>query len=362
MSSTKNIVIVIPDLKGNGAERVMMTLAAEFQARGHSVTLVCFKDVTELATDTAFRRVNFPMNTFRWIPRALRGRVLARLLDAFIRRHAGMPDLVLSNLEPADRIMSHSRLPGVHLVIHNTMSLEHGPRLRGKNANSYKAYLDSIYKRKPSVAVSAGVRTDFRLLFPGAPDCTHIYNPVDVDFIRRMAVGEPFLPNDYLMHVGGFKHAKRHDLLVQAYARSGVTTPLVLVGKGGLEAAVREQVAELGLTERVIFAGFHANPYPLIAGAKAMILSSEFEGLAIVLLEAMSLGVPAVSTDCPSGPGEFLPPRNLVPPGDVDALARLIAAVDERPRAHLAPLQKPFTPAPAAQSYLDLIDGQRQNK
>lgn len=352
---TKNIVIAIPDLKGNGAERVMMTLATELHRQGHRVTFVCFTDKTELVSDVVIPRIHFPMNRLRWIPRKVRGLATAPLLDAFIRRHVGVPDLVLSNLEPVDRILARSRLAGVHLVIHNTMSEDHRARLTGTKAARQMDYLTDVYSRKPSVAVSAGVRADFQRLFPQAPTCTHIYNPVDVDFVRRHAVGKPFLSTDYIVHVGGFKHAKRHDLLVEAYAKSGIAAPLLLVGKGPLRPEVERQVQALGLTDRVVFAGFHANPYPIIANARAMVLSSDFEGLAMVLLEALALGVPAISTDCPSGPAEFLPPANLAPPNDADALAALIARLDAAPENFTTPFAAQFLPPHAVTAYLDLI-------
>ena len=81
---------------------------------------------------------------------------------------------------------------------------------------------------------------------------------------------------------------------------------------------------ELGLAGEVDLPGFVPNPYPLIARAALFVLSSAWEGSPNVLTEALALGVPAVSTDCPSGPAEILGGGRygpLVPVGDVAALA-----------------------------------------
>jgi glycosyltransferase involved in cell wall biosynthesis len=79
---------------------------------------------------------------------------------------------------------------------------------------------------------------------------------------------------------------------------------------------------------------FRQNPYPWIAGARLLVLSSDYEGFPMVLIEALACGTPVVSTDCPHGPGEILTgelARWLVPVGDSRALAeRITAALAER--------------------------------
>ena len=319
-TSAKRIVLVINDLKGNGAERVVVTLAHAFGRAGHEVRIICFNNTIEYDT-TGLKISHFPMRRWRWIPRNIRGLVVGRLLDSFIKREVScVPDLILSNLLPCDRLLSASQLPNVYLVLHNVLSKERG---------GWESFPEmGIYKRKPVVCVSEGVRQDYVSLFPDhASDAVTIKNPVDVEWVRKEAeITSRHFPEPYIVHVGKFKAEKRHDVLLKAFAKSSFQGHLVLVGQGALQKNAEVLATELGIREKVIFAGQMTNPFPTIKNAALLVLSSDFEGLGMVLLEAVALGTPVLSTDCPCGPNEIVGSQQLVPPGDVEALAAKLSA------------------------------------
>ena len=135
---------------------------------------------------------------------------------------------------------------------------------------------------------------------------------------------------------------------------------LMIVGQGQNEAKLRALVRELGLEGRVIFAGFHVDPAPFYASADLFVLSSDYEGFGNVIVEALSFGLPVVSTDCPSGPAEILGYGRwggLVPVGDEEALAGAMAAALSAPvdRDALRARAADFAPEIAARKYLDLV-------
>ena len=352
----KTIVLVIHDLKGNGAERVILTLADEFIRQGHICNIVCFKDLQELPSSHSIPPSIFPMKLFRWIPRKVRGRVIAPLFDRYIKSKFGSPDLILSNLLPVDRILAHSKLPNVFLVIHSIFSKEFNLEGVGEKRTEILDMLSSIYCRKPLICVSDGAKDDLKNVFKCPVEACRIYNPIDTGFILKQSSEkiDNNLPTEYFLHVGKFNQAKRQDFLIKVYADSKVDTPLVLMGQGPLLMQCKSLVKELGLENKIIFAGFFSNPYPVMKKAKALLVSSDFEGLGMVILEAICLRVPVISTDCESGPREILPSRNLIPVGDKRAYSRAIQDVESSPDIYLSNLNEQFTKEEAIRQYLQL--------
>ena len=347
----KNILLAINDLKGNGAERVVISLAEQFKKMDHRVTILCFKNKVELPVDESLRIIFFKISWWRWIPRNIRGKLVSPFLDFFIRRKVGTPDLILSNLLPVDRIMSESKLNNVFLVVHNTMSHEYEV-IDGRLPDSE---IKKIYQKKPVVCVSKGALDDFNGLFPGHKKTSYIYNPINIDFIKKSADSPVEVPyRDYIIHVGKFSKAKRHDFLIQAYFKSDKKRALVLVGKGSEESKCMELVRNLGLEDRVFFAGFHSNPYPLIKGADLMVLTSDYEGLPTVLLEALALDKPVVSSNCKSGPSEILPKRNLYENADMMKLVEYLNSRDYQ--QFRTKISDKFMPEAVANEYLKLIN------
>jgi glycosyltransferase involved in cell wall biosynthesis len=134
-----------------------------------------------------------------------------------------------------------------------------------------------------------------------------------------------------LINIGSLKPQKNQRLLIEAFARleSRPNAKLMILGEGDLRADLAAQAREAGVADRVIMPGFFVDPWPFLASADLFVLSSDWEGLPLVIAEAMHAGLRIVSTDCPSGPAELLDGGKygrLVPVGDAVALAD---AIDE---------------------------------
>lgn len=355
-NSAKKIVLVINSLQGGGAEKFVLTLGGILHNIGCEVHILRFDPLTEHVLNDNLTYHLVPFRAYRRFPKGkIRHFFFAKAVDNYIQKNIGEPDFILVNLYRAYDIYRYSRFSNVAYVIHNQLSKK--LKLDTLSPKEF-AQVKSTYTRYPVVCVSQGVADDYSQYFE-APAIT-IYNPIDRDAIRILA--DEFLPalpavakEGYLVHVGSFKAQKGHEILLQAYAQSHQSLPLVLVGKGSLQAEIEQKIVELQLQDKVILVGFQKNPYPFIKHAKGFVLSSHFEGFALVLAEALALNVPAISTNCPSGPSEILPPENLVAVADVADLTAKINQLMTNPSQFNAPFNEKFLPHQVARQYLDMM-------
>lgn len=191
------------------------------------------------------------------------------------------------------------------------------------------------YRRYAAVAVitPAMAREAETLFGGGRVNVVELPNVIDIERIRRAATESVDFPaNPYIVSVARLDEGQKDNAtLLRAFAevsgRAATPIDLVLIGEGRDRAKLEQLAAELGIGGRVQFLGFRANPFPYIRRAEMLVLSSRYEGCPMVLGEAMALGTPVVSADCPTGPRDLLDGGDaglLVPPGDVGAMAAAI--------------------------------------
>lgn len=337
------ISFIINSLAGGGAERVMTTLLSHSQAR------LATRDFELVLLDDEPDAYAVP----DWLPVVrLRGggglgSSLQSLGGHMLRRR---PDVTLSFLTRANIcnavVMGMLRRPFiVSERVHTSAHLG-----SGRAARVTKALVRITYPRASQViAVSRGVG-DHLVECYGIPAdrVIAIDNPFDLARIARLAAEPPtWRPNaPYFLGVGRLAPNKNFELLIRAYAATRAEQHLVIVGEGTERNALQLLARELGVTDRVHLPGFTANPYALMAEADFYVLPSNAEGFPNGLVEAMAVGLPVLSTDCPSGPSEILGGQAdeglvvardglLVPCNDVSAMAagiRYMANPAERER------------------------------
>lgn len=328
----KNIAIVIDSLAGGGAEKVMLVLAKKMVSLGHKVSIFSLKQVTEYEVTEGIELI-FPFASYKgairgWFNTATLAEQLKKAVETQEQIHGNF-DLSLLNLYESYRIGGTADLPNCYYVMHNSCEQELKREWRMGPIKYW--YMKRILKNltgKRLIGVSKGVSHELAntpLFSPKSVE--HIYNPFDLEDIRKRAQ-EPidFDSNQaYILHVGRAAKAKRHDILFQAFAN--VSDDYKLVCLSNNVKKLRKLAHKYGISDRVVLPGFQENPYAWMKRADLLVLSSDFEGLSLVLIEGLICGTKLVSTNCPHGPSEILigdHRKYLVEVGNFEALTRAI--------------------------------------
>ncbi len=172
--------------------------------------------------------------------------------------------------------------------------------------------------------------------------------------------GDPEAP--LILSAGELCRRKGFDTLLRAFARVRARRPcrLLILGRGGAREELLHLAAELGVGADFALPGFVPEPYAFMAHADLFAFSSRWEGLGFVLIEALAVGTPVVSTDCPSGPREILADGDygpLVPVDDEPGLGEaMIATLDAPlPAEFLREAARPYGIEAATDAYLDAM-------
>ena len=331
----KRVAIFMPSLFGGGGQRSMVNLANGMAESGYAVDLVLAQVEGPFLSE-----VRSPVRVVDL--KASRALTSLPALVRYLRSE--QPEAMLSVFGYVNIIASWAwRLASVRTRLllneQNTVSLESG------NATKWRGRLVPwLMKRfypwaNGIVVVSHGVRDDMAQLTKIPRErITVIYNPsvvrAEVWEKAQAPLDHPWFEPDQppvLVAVGRLQMQKDYPTLLHAFAKVRQNRParLLILGEGRERGALEELIKRLGLEHDVSLPGFVVNPYAYMARASLFVLSSRWEGLPTVLIEALCCGTPVVSTDCPSGPREILKNGQygqLVPVGDVDQLARAIKA------------------------------------
>ena len=357
----RNVLMVIDSLRMGGAERIALTLTELLLKEKISVDIITVYNNVEyrLPQEVNVYSINYKK---RYFQNTIYRHQLQKQIKALELKNGSPYNLVLVHLLKASRLMQYYKHQHLYFVIHNAMSSE---MLNGLSASKRKHKLKRMQKKyngKNLITVSQGVADDLlHQMHIKANSIQLIYNPVNIQNIQTLGSCEneadQYLP--YIIHIGRFEAQKRHDILIDAYVNSTIDAKLLLVGNGSLKKTMEEKVKQLSLEDKVIFVGQHENPYPVLKKASVLILSSDFEGLSMVILEAIALGVPVVSRDCPSGPREILEGRldnALAPMDDLELFASMIKQQYENPSTISPETLNRFDGDVVIQQYIALMD------
>lgn len=336
----KRLAIFLPGLYDGGAERVMLNLAAGLVEFGFDVDLVLAQ-----AEGPFLDNVPASVRIVELNSEHLSAQRTLFSLPSLVRYlRSERPDAMLSSLNYANIIaLWAKRLAGVPLRLsiseHNTFSRE-----REQLTGQYRWLLHGLMRRfypqaDTIIAVSEGVADDLASVL-GIPHehIKVIYNPVITPELQTKKEARPEHPwfgknqPPVVLAAGRLTKQKGFDVLIRAFAevRSQRVVRLLILGEGEDRSALIDLLRGLDLEQDVALPGFVSNPYSYMANASLFVLSSRWEGLPTVLVEALYCGPPIISTDCPSGPREILKNGEygqLVPVDDIGCLAQAINSV-----------------------------------
>ncbi|WP_158583358.1 glycosyltransferase [Salinisphaera sp. Q1T1-3] len=399
-AESRRIVFCLPALAQGGMERATLMLAEALCEHGCAVDILLERRVGGYLADVA------PAVGLHALHKGAKWAAYAALIRAWPRfgtsqwlrwlvgrRHylpiRRLPSLAayLKRTRPDVMFVSHGRMPilailavrmaglstRIVIIEHSTLSRwlevftdqpeKHDKwRYRVELARRFYPFADRI------VGVSHGVTEDLTRLLGLAPSKTGtIYNPVrlpEPTSLRPPA--HPWFDTPracpLIVAVGRLVSEKDFALLIDAFAelRRHQAARLMIIGEGEERASLEARIAALGLSADVVLPGWWADAQAAMAHSDLFVLSSRFEGLGLVLIEAMAVGCPVVSVDCPSGPREILDNGRygtLVPMAEPVALSRAMTAMLAAPTSAdtLRARAAQFSTANAVHEYMRLI-------
>ena len=330
-----------------GTIRTVFNQASAMAAAGHDVEIISVvrrRTKAQFPLDERVRITTLvdqrdgygPDTLLRRIRRKLRGRVVPsdefaaryfteRVERAVIDAVSAVEDGVLVTTRPALNIIGarFARRRVVHVAQEHMNLATHKPDTRQQ--------IIKYYPRCDAVVVLTNTdRQDYLEVLPG----TRIER---IPNSTVLSGRQPCDPNSKIVIAAGrLYYQKGFDLLIPAFAQVVAAHPdwrLHIFGTGPKQERLQAKIDELGMQDNIRLMGRSDKFAEELARSSIYALSSRFEGLPMVMIEAMAHRLPVVSFDCPTGPADVITHEKdglLVPPGDVDAMARtLIRAIED---------------------------------
>jgi glycosyltransferase involved in cell wall biosynthesis len=310
--NNKNILFVIPDLTGGGAERVIVNIINNLDQKKYAITLALFNIEGELLKELnpKIKIVNLHKKSKLSFFKLL---LNLRKLIKSINNVTVVSLLHYTNILSVLSCLYLKPRPRVIICEHSN----HRKYLKNSKMKHLRRLLMRYTYKKADkiVAISNEMRDnlilDFNLL---ATNVLTIYNPIPINEIKKLAVDKQILKSmkisnkTTIIAVGRLTNVKRFDRLIRsfAYVRKYLNVRLLILGQGELLNELKYLSKKLNIEQDVLFLGFQKNPFAWLSMADLFVLSSDYEGFPMVILESMTCGTPVISTDCPTGPREII--------------------------------------------------------
>lgn len=316
-----NITLLIGSLTGGGAERVVCNLANYLAKMNHEVTILTVSGLKTYNLDRRVRhRILFDETHYK-VPHLAINLIRIYRMNKYFRKEKMDVYLTfppkLSKITLAQR--TYIKCP---VILAERCDPETFCNLSERNKKSFEKYypLADGYVFQTEDAKEyysrCGINVENSVVIP---------NAVNAEFMHEIYRGKR---RKVIVGAGRLSEQKNFSLLIDAFSRihsKHSEYSLIIYGEGVIKYRLEQQVEELGLRDVVSFPGYVDNLGDMIEDASLFVLSSNYEGMPNVLMEAMALGLPVISTDCPAGGAKFLikdgENGRLVPVGNSGKLA-----------------------------------------
>lgn len=343
----KNLLFIIDNLKGGGAEKILITILQNFDTELYNVDLFLInKEGVYLDSVPWNVTLYSALGDSNLLINKIRRRILLMFPSLFYVFHIKKKyDCYIAFREDtATRILLKAPRSAQRLAwLHTDLKRHHYCKTTDK-----RKYFRNLPSLNQVICVSKACQKTLIKLCPDMKDKSMVlYNPIDIsDIIRKadMHINIPF--NDQrinLLTVGRIDKGKNHKFLIECMPLllSKGNFTLWILGVGPLQTELEKKRNEMNLQDYVHFLGFESNPYPLIKACDVFVLSSLYEGLPTVIIEALVLGKSIVSSPC-IGAEEILCDGKFgyVAPLDVNSFSETICKASKHTLLTSANLKK----------------------
>lgn len=343
-SGSRILYIVPPSPTFAGVERVIHDIANAIMSSKSSnfqVSVLYFVDYETLQHEPIrYELIHRPAGRLRHIPAVLRQLLREREFDLIIVPQVEAATFAWASIPP--------RLTRMAVYLHGNPWVE---RSRSWQSGALFIIFRLLAARRfhGVLAVAPSLARKFQAEHPSLKESRWVPNPVRP--FRERQVGRAVRKGPVtFLNIGRLSFQKGQDLLLSAFAQVHAARPatrLQIVGQGEMKLELEARIAKLALTGVVRILNMPSNPGPAFVEADIFVSASRWEGWSLVIVEALSFGLPVVATNCNFGPRDILIDSRLgrlVPNGSITALAEaMIAAYDETDdAAHDAPFRQSY--------------------
>ncbi|WP_297521427.1 glycosyltransferase [uncultured Clostridium sp.] len=303
----KKIGIIIPSLSDGGAEKVAANLSIIYKELGYEVYIILYENRVSFEHEGTIIDLNIKQRT--GVGKIFKDYEIYSKLKKVKKEYDF--DVVISHLPKTDLLNCLTKKnEKIITTIHNNIDIDY--------PNYMQKLFPYIIKKADLIASVSKVGEKCLVDRYGAKNVRTIYNPQLLDNIidrgneKIDEISEEILNGEIIVNIGRVNIQKGQWHLIRAFSELVKNKPnakLLLIGQGILEVNLKNLVKNLNIAENVLFLGFNKNPYKFIKQSNLYVGTSLYEGFGMTLVEAMTFGVPVISTDCISGPREIIAPE-----------------------------------------------------